>query len=134
MHTRTESSPLDDEPICGFDRHLFLNKFPMLAPAIATIIDSLYGVKKHDAIDLFLLSFCRLFERGVSEDRDEIVSYLMTAKIINRMLEAGHTITIGKNSRSLATLFHAATREAGDMAPVFRQAVASMYARRYAVN
>ncbi len=134
MHIHNHETAKAEDLICGFDRRLFLQKYPMLAPAIDELNAGLYGIRKRDALDLFLLSFCRLFEKEVSEDRDEAVPYAMTAKIINRMLETGHTVMIDKTPRSLAVLFHAAAREAGAMAPILRQAVATMYARRYAVN
>lgn len=118
----------------GFDRPAFFATFPALAPTVAELDAALLCLPPHPAINRFLVSFCRLFDKTVASDKNTMVAYGDIGTIISRMCSAGHLVTIGKRTYTLRSLYCAAIAETGHMKRVFRQKVATMYARHYALN
>jgi len=130
------NDPVEDDPgrIFNFEKPRFFATFPMLAPAVAELDAALASIPCRRAISLFLLAFCRLFENGVGSDDDRPIATGSIGKTLFRMRSAGHCITIGKRTRLLRNLYRDAVKECGELAPVFKQLVATMYARRYQLN
>ena len=133
---KESNNPVEDDwgKIFDLEKPRFFATFPMLAPAVAELDAALASIPHRPAINLFLISFCRLFENEVGSDDDRPIAIGLIGKILFRMRSAGHCIKIGERTRLLRNLYRDAVKECGELAPVFKQLVATMYARRYQLN
>jgi len=120
--------------IFDIERPEFFEDFPMLAPAVSELDAALSGIKERPTINRFLVAFCRLFETEVASDDDKLVDDDSVGTIIASMHRRERSISIDGRTCSLNALYYAALRESGSLAPNFKQAVATMYARRYRLN
>jgi hypothetical protein len=121
--------------VLGENGERFFAAFPILAPAMFELDNTLAPLGPRPAINLFLLSFCRLFECQVTAKPAKPLAPGAVGATIGKMCSSGYRVKVGKQSRSLGSLFRFALKETrGDFVHYFKRAIANLYARRYYLN